>query len=32
MEQLEYALMMIRARELKTCMYSNCDSIRPFER
>ena len=32
MEQLEYALLMIRARGLKTCLYSGCNSIKPFER
>lgn len=32
MEQLEYALLMIRARGLKACLYSGCDSISLFER
>lgn len=32
MEQLEYALRMIRARGLKTCLYSGCNNIKPFER
>lgn len=32
MEQLEYALLMIRARGLKSCLYSGCNSIGLFER
>lgn len=32
MEQLKYALLMIRTRGLKACLYSGCDSLQPFAR
>lgn len=32
MEQLEDALLIIRAHSLKACLYSGCDSLQPFER